>query len=119
MENLNEVLPKESSDEDEKSIEVLYEEENVWATQDMMATLYDTTKPNISLHLKNAYNENEINEEATVKEFLTVQNEGSREVQRKRKLYNLEAIISVRFKVNSNFNFTHNKFTRTIYCDII
>lgn len=85
----------------EKSIEVMYAEKNIWATQDMMATLYDTTKPNISLHLKNAYNENEINAVATVKEFLTVQTEGGREVQRKRKFYSLEAIISVGFKVNS------------------
>ena len=85
----------------DKSIEVLYAEENVWATQDMMAALYDTTKNNISLHLKNGYKENEINEEATVKEFLTVQIEGEREVQRNRKFYSLEAIISVGFRVNS------------------
>ena len=85
----------------EKSIEVMYAEENVWATQDMMAALYDTTKNNISLHLKNGYKENEISEAATVKEFLTVQTEGEREVQRNRKLYSLEAIISVGFRVNS------------------
>lgn len=85
----------------EKSIEVMYAEENVWATQDMMAILYDTTKQNISLHLINAYEDKEIDELATVKEFLTVQKEGGREVQRKRKFYSLEAIISIGFKVNS------------------
>ena len=85
----------------EKSIEVMYAEENVWSTQEMMAILYDTTKQNISLHLINAYEDKEIDESATVKEFLTVQNEGGREVQRKRKFYSLEAIISVGFKVNS------------------
>jgi hypothetical protein len=85
----------------EKSIEVMYAEENVWATQDMMAALYDTPKNNISLHLKNGYKENEINEAATVKEFLTVQKEGEREVRRNRKIYSLEAIISVGFRVNS------------------
>ncbi|WP_286909425.1 virulence RhuM family protein [Clostridium sp. UBA1652] len=85
----------------EKSIEVMYAEENVWATQDMMARLYDTTKSNISLHLKNGYTEKEIDEEATVKKFSTVQTEGERKVQRNRKFYSLEAIISVGFKVNS------------------
>lgn len=85
----------------EKSIEVLYAEENVWATQEMMTILYDTTKQNISAHLVKAFKENEIDDEATVKEFLTVQIEGEREVQRKRKFFSLEAIISVGFRVNS------------------
>lgn len=85
----------------EKSIEVLYAEENVWATQEMMTILYDTTKQNISSHLVKAFRENEIDNDATVKEFLTVQMEGEREVQRKRKFYSLEAIISVGFRVNS------------------
>ncbi|MDD3230676.1 MAG: virulence RhuM family protein [Oscillospiraceae bacterium] len=90
-----------TAETDEKSIEVMYAEENVWSTQEMMAILYDTTKQNISAHLINAYEDKEIDELATVKEFLTVQNEGGREVQRKRKFYSLEAIISVGFKVNS------------------
>lgn len=85
----------------EKSIEVLYAEENVWATQEMMTILYDTTKQNISSHLVKASKEKEIDELATVKEFLTVQMEGEREVQRNRKFYSLEAIISVGFRVNS------------------
>lgn len=84
-----------------QSIEVLYSNENIWATQDMIAVLYDTTKQNVSLHLNNAYDDGEIISTATVKEFLTVQKEGSRDVQRTRKLYNLDAIISVGFKVNS------------------
>ena len=90
-----------TSETGEKSLEVLYSEENVWATQDMIADLYDTTKQNVSLHLNNAYSDQEIDKESTVKEFLTVQKEGSREVQRKRQFYNLDAIISVGFKVNS------------------
>ncbi len=91
-----------TSETGEKSLEVLYADENVWATQDMIANLYDTTKQNVSLHLNNAFSDQEIDNNSTVKEFLTVQNEGSREVQRKRKFYNLDAIISVGFKVNSN-----------------
>lgn len=96
----------------EKSIEVMYAEENVWATQEMMATLYDTTKQNVSFHLINAYEDKEIDELATVKEFLTVQNEGVREVQRKRKFYSLEAIISVGFKVNSTRAFAESEFEK-------
>ena len=84
-----------------QSIEVLYSDENVWATQDMIAVLYDTSKQNVSLHLNNAFTDGEIIEIATVKEFLTVQKEGPRDVQRTRKFYNLDAIISVGFKVNS------------------
>ena len=91
-----------TSETGEKSLEVLYVEENVWATQDMIADLYDTTKQNVSLHLNNSFSDQEIDKNSTVKEFLTVQKEGSREVQRKRLFYSLEAIISVGFKVNSN-----------------
>lgn len=90
-----------TSETGEKSLEVLYAEENVWATQDMIADLYDTTKQNVSLHLNNAFSDQEINKDSTVKEFSTVQKEGSREVQRKRQFYSLDAIISVGFKVNS------------------
>lgn len=90
-----------TSETGEKSLEVLYAEENVWATQDMIADLYDTTKQNVSLHLNNAFSDQEIDKDSTVKEFLTVQKEGSREVQRNRQFYSLDAIISVGFKVNS------------------
>lgn len=90
-----------TSETGEKSLEVLYAEENVWATQDMIADLYDTTKQNVSLHLNNAFFDKEIDKDSTVKDFLTVQKEGSREVQRKRQFYSLDAIISVGFKVNT------------------
>lgn len=69
-----------TSDTGEKSLEVLYVDENVWATQDMIADLYDSTKQNVSLHLSNAFSDIEIDRGSTVKEFLTVQREGSREV---------------------------------------
>lgn len=90
-----------TSETGDKSLEVLYAEENVWATQDMIADLYETTKQNVSLHLNNAFSDKEIDKDSTVKDFLTVQKEGSREVQRKRQFYNLDAIISVGFKVNT------------------
>jgi hypothetical protein len=83
------------------SIEVLYAEENIWLTQKKMAELFDTTPQNITQHLKNIYTEREADQKATSKEFLQVQNEGGRSVERKTKLYSLEAIIAVGYRVNS------------------
>ena len=85
----------------EKTIEVIVDENSVWLSQKLMAELFGTTKQNISLHLKNIYENNEIKENQTVKDFLTVQNEGTKEVKRNTKYYNLDAIIAVGFKVNS------------------
>ena len=82
-------------------IEVLFEDENVWLPQKMMAELFETTPQNITLHLKNIYGEKELEEIATCKEFLQVQKEGARDVKRTVKLYSLEAIISVGYRINS------------------
>ncbi len=83
-------------------IDVRLENESVWLTQAQMTVLYQTTKQNISLHLKNIYKERELEEKSTVKEYLTVQVEGSREVQRPIQHYNLDVIISVGYRVNSH-----------------
>jgi hypothetical protein len=83
-------------------IEVKLENENVWLSQLQMAVLYQTTKQNISLHLKNIYNENELVEDLTVKDYLTVQPEGNRSIKRPIKYYNLDAIISVGYRVDSH-----------------
>ena len=85
----------------ETKIEVRLENENVWLTQRLMAELFQTTIPNINLHLKNVYEEDELDEIATVKDFLIVQIEGNREVQRTQKFYNLDAIISVGYRIKS------------------
>ena len=85
----------------EKTIEVIVDEESVWLSQKLMAELFGTTKQNVSLHLKNIYSNNELDENQTVKDFLTVQNEGMKEVKRNTKYYSLDAIIAVGFKVNS------------------
>ena len=76
-------------------IDVRVENETVWLTQQLMAELFETTKQNVSLHLQNIYEEGELTCEATVKESLTVRQEGSRQVERKVEFYNLDAIISV------------------------
>jgi len=83
-------------------IEVRLQNENVWLSQAQMAILYQTTKQNISLHLKNIYNEKELIEDLTVKDYLTVQAEGLRSVKRPIKYYNLDAIISVGYRVDSH-----------------
>jgi hypothetical protein len=85
----------------EQSIEVLYANETVWATQRMISELYHCSTDNVSLHLKNLYSDNEITEKTTTEYFSVVQHEGSREVNRKLKFYNLDAIIAIGFKVNS------------------
>jgi hypothetical protein len=76
-------------------IKLRAEQQTVWLTQMEMAELFDATKQNISLHLKNLFQDGELDPAATVKESLTVQTEGSRQVQRKVTLYNLDAILAV------------------------
>ncbi len=91
-----------TSDSGITNIQVILGEDTVWVTQSSMAEIFDTTKQNISLHLSNIYNDGELNKFATVKEILTVQKEGNRNVQRNIEFFNLDAIISVGYRVNSN-----------------
>jgi len=85
----------------ETKLEVRLENETVWLTQKLMAELFQTTPQNITMHLDNIYTEGELTPEATCKDFLQVQKEGSRQVQRTRKFYNLDAIISVGYRIKS------------------
>ena len=80
---------------------MLYKDETVWATQKAMAVLFDCSADNIGLHLKNIYDTNELNKEATTEKISVVQQEGAREVRRNTLFYNLDAIISVGYRVNS------------------
>jgi len=82
-------------------LEVRIEDDTVWLTQSQMVALFDSTKQNISLHITNIFREEELDYNSTVKEYLTVQNEGGRSVKRKIKLYNLDVIISVGYRVKS------------------
>ena len=83
-------------------IDVRLEDETVWLTQPLMAELFQTTQQNISQHLLNVYEEGEVAPEATHKKFLSVRREGSRDVQRNLDFYNLDAIISVGYRVKSH-----------------
>lgn len=90
-----------STGESDASFEMRYENENIWLTQKMMAALYDVSKQAISQHINRIYSDGELNPEATVKKYLTVQTEGIREVSRLQDHYNLQMIIAVGFKVNN------------------
>lgn len=82
-------------------VDVFVQDETLWLTQKAMAALFETTPQNITIHLKNIYNSGELNEMSTCKEILQVQKEGNRMVERNQKFYNLDAIISVGYRVNS------------------
>lgn len=82
--------------------EVMYSDENIWLSQKLMAELFWCSADNISLHLKNIYKEWELNEILTAEDFSVVQNEWWREVKRMIKMYSLEAIIAVWYRVNSS-----------------
>lgn len=83
------------------NIQVILDNDTVWVSQLGMADIFETSKQTISYHLNNIYNEGELNKYATVKEILTVQKEGQRNVQRAIEFYNLDAIISVGYRTNS------------------
>lgn len=101
MEKKGEILLYQSEDGTTK-IDVRLENETVWLTQKSMAELFQTTPQNITLHLRNIYNERELSEASTCKEFLQVQKEGSRKVERNQKFYNLDVIISVGYRIKSH-----------------
>ncbi len=85
----------------EDGVQVVYHHESVWCTQKAMAQLFDCSSDNIGLHLKNIYETGELTQEATTENFSVVQTEGERQVNRSLKFYNLDAIISVGYRVNS------------------
>ncbi|MBU3188313.1 virulence RhuM family protein [Clostridium bowmanii] len=111
MKNKNEVTIHSSAAEyltyiaavgdSDESLEMRYEEENIWLTQKMMAALYDVSLPTINEHIKKIYDDAELAPDSTIRKFRIVQTEGSRQVNREVIHYNLQAIIAVGFKVNN------------------
>lgn len=86
----------------ETKLDVRFQNETVWLTQKLMAELFQTSSQNITIHLKNIFEEGELDAESTCKDFLQVQKEGSREVKRTQIFYNLDAIISVGYRIKSH-----------------
>lgn len=99
MENKGEIIMYQPNEE--VRLEVRLENDTVWLTQAQMAELFETTKQNISLHTNNIFKEGELEQAATVKDYLTVQKEGNRSIRRRITYYNLDVIISVGYRVKS------------------
>ena len=99
------------------SIEMRYEDENIWLTQKMMATLYDVDVRTINEHIKKIYSDSELEEDSTIRNFRIVQTEGSRQVTRDTKHYNLQMIIAIGFKVNSERAVQFRKWVNQIAKD--
>ena len=88
-------------EDDTRQVEVRLEGDTVWLAQRQMGELFGTTAENVLMHLKNVFRDGELDESATTKDFLAVRQEGSRRVKRRLKHYNLDAIISVGYRVSS------------------
>lgn len=100
-----------------ESIEVRYEDENIWLTQKMLATLYGVNVATINEHISNIYKDNELEKDSTIRNFLIVQKEGNREVSRSIAHYNLQMIIAVGFKVNNERAVQFRKWANQIVKD--
>jgi hypothetical protein len=103
--------------ESEQSFEMRYEDENIWLTQKMLATLYDVEIPTINYHIRKIFEDNELQREATIRKFLIVQSEGTRQVSREIEHYSLQMIIAVGFKVNSERAVQFRKWVNRIAKD--
>lgn len=101
----------------QESMEMRYEDENIWLTQKMMATLYDVDVRTISDHIRKVFDDSELEEAATIRKFRIVQQEGSRQVSREVNHYNLQMIIAVGFKVNNDRAVQFRKWANSIVKD--
>lgn len=99
------------------SVEMRYEDENIWLTQKKMATLYGVDVRTINEHVKKIYQDAELEQETTIRKFRIVQEEGNREVNRDLKHYNLQMIIAVGFKVNNERAVQFRKWANGIVKD--
>lgn len=101
----------------DESIEIRYEDENIRLTQKMMAVLYDVEAHTINYHIKKILEDNELNENSTIRKFRIVQNEGERQITRNTNHYNLQMIIAVGFKINNERAIQFRKWANTIVKD--
>lgn len=106
-----------STGNSDMTIEMRYEDENIWLTQKMMATLYDVSVSAVSQHLKRLFADNELLPEATIKKYLIVQTEGARQIRREVDHYALQAIIAVGFKIENERAVQFRKWANQIVKD--
>ena len=107
------------SEDGQTQIDVRLENDTVWLTQAQMAELFQKTPQNITMHIRNAYNEGELDKESTCKEFLQVQTEGKRQVARIQKFYDLDVIISVGYRVKSKRGTAFRIWARNVLKDYL
>ena len=107
------------TEDGQTQIDVRLENDTVWLTQAQMVELFQTTKQNVSLHVSNVFKEGELDQESTVKEYLTVQQEGKRAVSRQVKYYNLDVIISVGYRVKSKRGTAFRIWARRVLKDYL
>ena len=100
--------------DDKNSVEVRYEDENIWITQKMLAILYEVETNTINYHIKKIFDDLELTEDSTIRKFRIVQTEGNRQVSREVEHYNLQMIIAVGFKVNSERAVQFRKWVNSI-----
>ena len=98
----------------ETKIDVYMEDGTTWLSRVNIAQLYGTSPQNISMHIKNIYEEGELEEDSTSKNYLLVQNEGGREVARSTKFYNLDMILAIGYRVRSNVGVQFRKWTSKV-----
>lgn len=101
IENLKDLIIYQSQNNENISVEVLYNEEDFWLTQKSMSKLFNVAENNITYHLQNIFKTGELNENRTTQKIRVVQNEGNRKVSREVTFYSLDAIIAVGYRVNS------------------
>ena len=113
LSNAGKILIYQNEKGDTK-VDVYFSEDTIWMTQRTMAELYQTTPQNITAHIKNIYEDGELEPDSTCKDYLQVQIEGSREVQRERKFYNLDMILAVGYRVRSNVGIHFRRWASSI-----
>lgn len=118
IENRGEIIIYRAED-NTVQLDVRMENETVWLSQQQMVQLFNSTKQNISLHINNIFREGELKKEATVKEYLTVQTEGYRQISRRVQYYNLDVIISVGYRVKSQRGVQFRQWANRILKDYL
>lgn len=108
-----------STGDSDASVEMRYEDENIWLTQKMMAVLYDVDVRTVNYHIKKIFEDSELQEDSTIRKFRIVQNEGSRQIERGVNHYSLQMIIAVGFKVNSERAVQFRKWVNQIATEYI
>lgn len=114
MDNVDGNILIYQNEKGDTKVDVYFSGESVWMTQKSIAELYQTSSQNITLHIKNIYKDGELREGATCKNYLQVQKEGNRQVQREVKIYNLQMILAIGYRVRNNIGMHFRNWSSSI-----